>query len=599
MYLLFITLTLIASQGVKAAGATSSDPCPAIDLSDFAGDTDPTTSLCLYIEESGATQLEDVLHSNIEWVRNQKETVNFGYDPSTFWVRLRLKGLSPLPPDVFLRLDYPHLDIIDFYLVSDGKVHEHYESGDTRPFSRRPVDHLVPLFPLTGKYGDQADVIIRLASNGPVVIPVDIRSKSSLDDAEKPILVWYGVYFGIMGMMLFYNAVIFIFVRELNYLLYIIYLSASAGLQVALYGLGFQYLWPESTTLNNLMIPLLTALMPFAAIAFVWRFIGLHRIGTWIEKMLGGLLYLGFSGLLIGTFVLPYSVIMKVVYVLSLIAISLGFYVGVKYWIKGIKEARIFALAWFFYLFFVVYYLLYITGLAQPNIISMHSIEIGSIIEMTLLSLAFADRLNVEKERRIQMQIALNQDLDNLVQARTQELEAANEKLHRISITDALTGLANRRHFNCQYREMFSRCQDEDVPLSVLMLDVDHFKAINDNHGHGFGDLCLQRLAEIIRNHIPDDAGIAARYGGEEFIAALPGTPEGDAVQTADNILHELRRTTISDGRTCINMTASIGVCTIVPEQETQMTAQLNEADRLLYKAKNNGRNQVISVSTA
>jgi diguanylate cyclase len=596
-YLLVLLLTLMSLPFANISLAQSPDICPTVDLTDFSGNVDPRTSLCIFIEKSDTRSLDDILSGETPWVRNQKETVNFGYDSSTFWIKLRLKGLSVLPPESYLRLDYQHLDVIDFYLVSNGIVHEHYQSGDTRPFSSRPVDNLVPLFPLNGTYGDQADVIIRLASNGPVLIPIDIRTKSSLDDAEKPILVWYGVYFGIMGMMLFYNAVIFLFVRELNYLLYIVYLSASAGLQMALYGLGFQYIWPESTSLNNIMIPLLTAFMPFAAIAFVWRFIGLHQIGTWFEKVLGGVLYVGFSGLIIGTFLLPYSLIMKIVYVLSLAAISLGFYVGVKYWIKGIKEARIFALAWFFYLIFVVYYILYITGIVKPNIIAMHSIEIGSIIEMVLLSLAFADRLNVEKERRIEMQISLNQDLDKLVQERTRELETANEKLHRISVTDALTGLANRRHFNLRYQEIFSHCQDVAVPLSVMMLDVDHFKSINDTHGHAFGDLCLQRLAAIIQSRIPEDAGITARYGGEEFIAVLSGTTETDALKTANSILEELRQTSISDGKTSIKMTASIGISTVIPEEPSQLQSQLVEADTLLYQAKSNGRDQAISAN--
>ena len=551
-----------------------------------------------HIDESGEATLAQMLRSpNGSWQENPKGTVNFGQSAYPYWFRTRVAGLDQLQQETFLHVDYAHLDELDVFLVRDGSLVEQHHTGDTTPFASRPIPHRTYLVPLTARHGASLDIYVRIATGGPIQVPLDILTRAELDRQDKLNFLWFGAYFGIMIIMLFYNGLIFVFVRDLSYFLYLLYIGATAFLQFTLHGLSFQYLWPESTTLNNSMILILTALMPFTAIAFVWRFIGLGELGTRFEKTAILLFYLGFSAVLVGAFTLHYMTVLKLAHTLSFLAVSLGFYLGLKYWIKGVKAARIFAAAWFVYMVFILLYLLDVKGIVQPNLISRHALEIGSALELVLLSLAFADRLNTEKELRLQAQLKLNQDLDLLVRERTGELEQANLKLKEVSITDGLTSLYNRRHFDEVSGSEYQRAFRQKQPVGILMIDLDHFKQINDTYGHPFGDLCLQRAAEVIRNAIRRPPDLAARYGGEEFVVLLPNTDTAGAACVAETIRRNLEATVVSDGNHSVHLTASLGAGAEIPPTRQDLEKLLKQVDQCLYQAKHGGRNQVVTVA--
>lgn len=125
------------------------------------------------------------------------------------------------------------------------------------------------------------------------------------------------------------------------------------------------------------------------------------------------------------------------------------------------------------------------------------------------------------------------------------------------------------------------------------MIDLDHFKNVNDNYGHAFGDICLVSAAEVIRDCLRHPYDIAARYGGEEFIVILPGADTLGAVAVAEDILMNTRQKVISDGQFQLTISASIGVASCVPTQPNDQEKLLQTADSLLYLAKANGRNRL------
>lgn len=533
-----------------------------------------------------------------EWQSNPQGKINFGSTRAAFWLRISFTDLQQLQETTYLRLDYPHLDEVDLHLLSDDGILQTVQTGDTRPFANRPVRHRTLLLPLPRNEAGPVAVVIRVATQGPMQLPLDLITRSALDAEEKPLHIWFGVYFGVMAIMLLYNGVIFMFVRDTSYLLYMLYIVATAALQFTLYGFSFEYLWPDAGNANNVMILLLTGIMPFTAIAFVWRFIDLTRIGDRYDILLGILILVGFSGVLVGAFVMPYMTTLKLAHTLSFLAVTLGFYLGVKYWIKGVKAARIFALAWFVYLVFIVYYLLGITGAIQPDAISIHALEIGSALEVALLSLAFADRLNTEKEWRLKTQLKLNEELDRLVHARTLALEQANLKLQEINNTDGLTGLSNRRHFDEVFAIEFQRAFREKSCLALMMIDVDHFKSINDRFGHPFGDACLQQVAQLISAAIRRPPDLAARYGGEEFVVLLPGTDLQGALHVAESLRSRIEQTIVQDQGQQTHITASLGVMAAIPDKRDAAEFFLQRADERLYQAKRAGRNRVIATDT-
>lgn len=195
----------------------------------------------------------------------------------------------------------------------------------------------------------------------------------------------------------------------------------------------------------------------------------------------------------------------------------------------------------------------------------------------------------VRAEERVSA--ALEEALENL-EAKQQELLEANERLARLATIDDLTGLKTRAVFQNSIDEMLSLAVREGSPLSVLMIDADHFKRVNDTWGHQQGDRALRSIGHALRSHTRDQ-DVVARYGGEEFAILLPNT-DGTA---ASNVAETLRTRCSSVVDTPSLVTVSIGVATSMPEDSG--AALLARADRALYASKQKGRNRVTHADEA
>ncbi len=189
--------------------------------------------------------------------------------------------------------------------------------------------------------------------------------------------------------------------------------------------------------------------------------------------------------------------------------------------------------------------------------------------------------------------------LESEVQERTKkltkimkDLAKANESLKELSIMDGLTSVNNRRYFDKQLKSEWRRSYREKTPLSVLMLDLDHFKRVNDNYGHPFGDTCLKTVAREIKATLKRPGDLLARYGGEEFAVILPATPSGGAVYVAEEIRKSIESVEIKHNGISARVTLSLGIATAVSTNNDGMESLLSSADEALYQAKANGRNQ-------
>lgn len=212
----------------------------------------------------------------------------------------------------------------------------------------------------------------------------------------------------------------------------------------------------------------------------------------------------------------------------------------------------------------------------------------------------FSSRLRRElaEQERLRDQItAANILLEDKVKARTAELEEANSKLADLSITDSLTGLANRRRFDEVISSEWQRAMRLKIPLAIAMLDVDEFKAYNDSFGHQAGDECLRRIAAVLRDCVQRSGDLIARYGGEEFILVLPGINRSEAGLLADSIRRAVEAEKLEHTSSSIAgvITVSIGVAAEIPHYEVSTINELlGKADNALYAAKRKGRNLVI-----
>ncbi|MDR3736951.1 MAG: diguanylate cyclase [Acidobacteriaceae bacterium] len=178
--------------------------------------------------------------------------------------------------------------------------------------------------------------------------------------------------------------------------------------------------------------------------------------------------------------------------------------------------------------------------------------------------------------------------------AADQQLRDAYQALEAMAITDGLTGLANRRHFDHRLKQEWRRCAREHMPMSVLMLDVDLFKIYNDTYGHLRGDGCLQQVADIARRQVARPGDLVARYGGEEFVFILPNTANSGALQLAEEVRTAVEREHIlHPGNQHGIVTVSLGCATMMPRAGQEPALLVQYADEALYESKNSGRNRV------
>ena len=194
----------------------------------------------------------------------------------------------------------------------------------------------------------------------------------------------------------------------------------------------------------------------------------------------------------------------------------------------------------------------------------------------------------------------LSKKLEDSVKERTEELHHANEilkaanfKLEQISLLDGLTSIKNRRAFDIAYKKAWKICLREGMPLALIMIDIDNFKLFNDTYGHLSGDQTLIRIAEAIRGVIKRPGDLAARYGGEEFVVMLMNTTAEGAAVVAEEIRKRIEDLGIENEETENVITVSLGIASVVPDNELAPNELIDAADRALYKAKEDGRNKV------
>jgi diguanylate cyclase (GGDEF)-like protein len=187
--------------------------------------------------------------------------------------------------------------------------------------------------------------------------------------------------------------------------------------------------------------------------------------------------------------------------------------------------------------------------------------------------------------------------LHNQVAGRTEELRVANERLGRAAAEDGLTGAANRRRFDELLKHEMSRAGRTNAPLSLVMVDIDHFKALNDLYGHQVGDHCLIRVVQAIRKAAARAEDVVARYGGEEFAVILPNTGDEAANGRAEVIRRAVEELEIVHAGAAASgqLTVSLGVATLWPGSTYAAEELLSFADSAMYEAKHSGRNQVVS----
>jgi diguanylate cyclase (GGDEF)-like protein len=524
----------------------------------------------------------------------------FGFQPGAYWFHVALENQDAGQPHWLLVQNYPLSDRLDLYLrYPDGRV-VHWAGGDHLPFDHRSVSYRYPNFMLDLPVGERVDVLLRVQSQSSMQVPLSLHTPSAFIEISRDAQFGIGLYYGILLALFFYNLVLWLALRDSSYFWYLFHLSAFGLVLMTLNGLGFEYLWPGSPWLADLAVPLSICLAQIGMQQFARVFLRLRAVWPLGNRVSLGVIAF-YVVLAVAALWLPYRIVTPLAAASVFLSIAWILTVTLVCLRRGDRSALLFLMAWGMFLLGTGMFTALAFGLLPKSFLTVYGVQIGSALEMLLLSIALSYRyasLRNENERivrraKVQLESQVLERTSELRSALAQ-LEVAHGRLREASRHDALTGLYNRGWFRERFESLLEAARTQGQPLSLLMVDLDHFKEINDRHGHLVGDDCLRRCAQIVEGILKPHGALTARYGGEEFIAALPGVDIFRARELAEEICMRLREEPIRTRGPLVTVTASIGVHAVdTGGEDTATDLALQVVDNALYAAKSGGRDQV------
>lgn len=540
---------------------------------------------------------QESLHGNFTPLTNGITTR--GSSASAWWLRLVVHNPQATPLSWIAEFTYPFTDFVDAYRrTADGAV-EQIKSGDHQPEQGDPLGIAGIELPFVTAPNTSDTIYFRLHFEREGIVDFHhlIWTPEPYARHQQTLIALYGVVLGIGGTLLLYNLILFLSIRAPEYGWYLLYLASAIAMFFAYSGLGSRYLWSEWPAIKDAM-PILAAQALFLfGIQFTRAFLDTRRWVPRVDRLLLGMLLL--DALSLALFIAGQRTIaIQMIFVLGLL-FGLFPLLGAWLWSQGHKVARSYTLAWTLLTVLTATAILRLMG-GLPSIPSLNWMaRVGYIMEGLLLALALADRIRLlqaqkesaEEEQQRASEQALVQ-LEREVAMRTVELVEARRIADEQARTDSLSGLPNRRAFFELAEQELKRAKRYASPLSVIMLDIDHFKQVNDNYGHAAGDAVICQLALAI-GEVLRDTDVAARIGGEEFALLLPETTLAGAKIVAERLRAHIAVPSMQVEQQELTITASFGVVAYCTEEDT-VDDLLAAADRLLYEAKGAGRNCVV-----
>lgn len=567
----------------------------------------------IYVDPLDTLEADDLIQKPLrEWRQPANEKMNFGFDSASYWLKADFQATES--GAFILELPYSLLKSIEVFAYLDSKKNYHYKTGINRGFKSRPIAHRNFLFPLDLRQNQHVTILVKVESDGFLNMSSRLWSQEDFYKKDQITNLVQGAYFGTIAFVLIYNILALIILFNLTQFWFVIYGALFIAFQTSMQGFGHQFFWPETPELQNLSISITIIAGGLISCFFAYAFLEIkrHHVKTNYLFLFFGVCMLA---LLLAYPFFEYTLILRLQILINVILGIVFTVIGINHWRKGHIETAIFIFAWLLLVLSVL-----LDGVEKMGIISnlaellalsgdIEILQLASIIEVILLSVALGDKISNERKKSMHTQQKLlrikseqTQLLESSVAKRTQELQEAikelatvNEKLNSQNNTDPLTDTFNR-HFFIQYFETWVEEHNKNGLLfSLILFDVDHFKKINDKHGHLFGDHCLITIADIMKTNLRDNhCDYLCRYGGEEFALLLPNTDSGTALEIAERLRQAIEDQPVEYESIKSRVTVSAGVATTPTDEQKDSKWLFEMCDRALYKAKEDGRNRIV-----
>lgn len=528
--------------------------------------------------------------------------LNFGYHAAAIWLHTTVAADEAALGRWLVEVDFPTLDRVEFYTVgADGSVRARV-AGDLVALAERPWHHRNPVFPLElTRAGEPVAVYMRVKSEGSLTIPLRLWTETALAARDQRAYAGDALYCGMLLALTLYNLLLWLSLRERVFLRYVGFVGSLAIGFAGQTGIGGQFLWPAWPAWANVSFPLGMALTGLFGALFTRSFLDTRNTVPVLDRLIAAFAWV-FAAAVLAHAVSGYRVAAMLTSLAGLGFAPIAGMAGVRCARRKHPGGRVFLLAWALLLVGVAVMALRNFGLLPTLWLTTHAMQIGSALEMLLLSFAMADRIHaMRREREAARQAMVDtlreagHQLESRVAARTAELEAANRRLRenelalqQLAFHDPLTGLFNRVMLEDRLRHAMQRAERRQTQLAVLLIDLDGFKAINDNHGHAEGDRVLAAVAARMRAQVRASDTLA-RLGGDEFVVVLePFAGEDEAMRVAAKLVAALTEP-ITDGERPCRIGASIGIA-LYPQDGNDVDALVLAADRAMYRAKASGK---------
>lgn len=526
-----------------------------------------------------------------------------GYTPDVYWMRVDVESRSSQRLDRMLEFTYAYLDDIRLYRVNaDGTV-EQMRSGRTLTPADRVVAHRKPVFPLSFDAGERATLYLRVTTHASMTLNARLAPTIEFYEDSDQAYVWLALYFGMLVALGTYNFLLFLGTRHRTFLLYSLFVFSFGIAASSMNGLGPLLLWPGLVgEWGNRILPTGYTLAATLAVMFARSFLDMRRIAPRWDRVLSVMVICWWGATLI-TLVVPVQGALKIMSAMGVMTTVFLIASGVAGVRHRIPAARIYLLAWLLLLVGTALLSVRNLGWIPSNFLTVYSLQIGSAIEMLLLSFGLAARFNELKRQKelAQRQLVLalqrqERELEHRVALRTSELEAAKAQLERRVVEDPLTGLYNRYGLMTHLEKALQRAQRRHEPLAVILIDLDGFKPVNDQYGHEAGDILLQEIARRLQQEARD-SDCVARLGGDEFVVVTENiASEASVLEIGQRFREAITRPVALASGDAVRVGASVGICT-GRGGDQQGQDLIRRADEAMYRVKKANKNDVCLMS--
>lgn len=398
-----------------------------------------------YIEDKESKfAFDDVLHST-EFKPVNKAIVNFQVSGSTFWLKFTISNKDNYNTN-YLEVIQPLLSVVDLYYAAGNNLYRVIQGGQRFPFAARKFVRTANfLFYLDIKPGEGRTYYLKIKGNEQVLVPLHVISQNALDQAISSRTLWFGIYCGIILVMVLYNFFIYLSIRDRSYLYYVLHTLFVGLTQASLLGFTYKYLWPNLPWFGNYSNFLFTCLVSIVGVQFLIEFMHLKtnaRIIYFILKLFQAVYIIYILASLLGYYSITYGAILATQSVIAVFILIISIYL----FKLGFAEAKYYLIGWSSLMFGLIIYVSMNYGFLPYNNLTAYSLLFGSAAEVTLLSFALADKINIYKSDKEKSQeqalealkenerIVLEQNvhLEKTVAERTHELRIVNTDLNKV-----------------------------------------------------------------------------------------------------------------------------------------------------------------------